>query len=119
MRRRSQWLDKIPEPGVRCRAERRYQRLDILQHRGWQARRELLAESRKHAITARRRQIRSLRPNRSALAVALIQTRHHFPHQAPAVDPQRTWVGDSRQAGNITSSKAKCGGARNRRSFVA
>lgn len=41
-----------------------------------QARRELLAGSRKHAITAKLRQIPSLGPIRCALAVALIQTPH-------------------------------------------
>ena len=77
-RHRSEWLDKIPEPGVRCRAERLYQQLDMLQHLRQQARRELLAESRKHAITAKLRQIPSLGPIRSALAVALIQTPNRF-----------------------------------------
>ena len=43
-----------------------------------QTRRELLAESRKHTITAKLRQIPSLGPIRSALAVALIQTPHRF-----------------------------------------
>jgi len=42
------------------------------------ARRELLAESRKHAITAKLRQIPYLGPIRVALAVALIQTPHRF-----------------------------------------
>jgi len=41
-------------------------------------RRELLAESRKHSITAKLRQIPSFGPIRSALAVALIQTPHRF-----------------------------------------
>jgi len=76
--RRSQWLDKIPEPGVRYRAEQLYQQLDMLQHLRQQARRELLVESRQHAITAKLRQIPSLGPIRSALAVALIQTPHRF-----------------------------------------
>ncbi len=49
-----------------------------LQHLRQQARRELLAESRKHAITARLRQIPYLGPIRSALAVALMQTPHRF-----------------------------------------
>ena len=31
-RHRSQWLDKIQEPGVRCRTEQLYQQLDMLQH---------------------------------------------------------------------------------------
>jgi transposase IS116/IS110/IS902 family protein len=39
---------------------------------------ELLAESRKHAITAKLRQIPYLGPIRVALAVALIQTPHRF-----------------------------------------
>jgi len=43
-----------------------------------EARRELLAESRKHLITAKLRQIPSFGPIRSALAVALIQTPHRF-----------------------------------------
>jgi len=77
-RHRSQWLDKIPEAGTRRRAEQLYQQLDMLQPLRQQARRELLAESRKHAITARLRQIPSLGPIRSALAVALIQTPHRF-----------------------------------------
>src|SRR6266542_6233832 len=77
-RHRAQWLAKIREAGVRRRAERLYEQLDMLQHLRQQARRELLAESRKHAITAKLRQIPSLGPIRSALAVALIQTPHRF-----------------------------------------
>ena len=77
-RHRAQWLDKIREAGVRRRAERLYEQLDMLQHLRQQARRELLAESRKHAITAKLRQIPYLGPIRSALAVALIQTPHRF-----------------------------------------
>jgi len=77
-RHRSQWLEKIPEAGPRRRAERLYQQLDMLQYLRQQARRELLAESRKHSITAKLRQIPSLGPIRSALAVALIQTPHRF-----------------------------------------
>ena len=77
-RHRKEWLDKIQEPGVRRRAERLYLQLDMLQHLRQQARRELLAESRKHTITAKLRQIPSLGPIRSALAVALIQTPNRF-----------------------------------------
>jgi transposase len=77
-RHRAEWLGKIPEAGVRRRAEQLYQQLDMLQQLRQQARRELLAESRKHAITAKLRQIPYLGPIRSALAVALIQTPHRF-----------------------------------------
>ncbi len=77
-RHRVEWLGKIKEAGVRRRAERLYEQLDMLQHLRQQARRELLAESRKHSITAQLRQIPSLGPIRSALAVALIQTPNRF-----------------------------------------
>ena len=77
-RHRSQWLEKIHEAGARRRAEQLYEQLDMLQHLRQQARRELLAESRKHTITAKLRQVPALGPIRSALAVALIQTPHRF-----------------------------------------
>jgi len=77
-RHRAEWLAKIREPGVRRRAERIYQQLDMLQPLRQQAKRELLAESRKHAVTARLRQIPCVGPIRSALLVALIQTPHRF-----------------------------------------
>ena len=77
-RHRAEWLAKIQEAGVRRRAERLYLQLDMLQKLRQQARRELLAESRKHAITTQLRQIPFLGPIRSALAVALIQTPHRF-----------------------------------------
>ena len=77
-RHRKEWLDKIQEPGVRRRAERLYLQLDMMQHLRQQARRELLAESRKHTITAKLRKIPSLGPIRCALAVALIQTPNRF-----------------------------------------
>jgi len=77
-RHRAVWLGKIPHAGVRRRAEQLYQHLDVLQRLRQQARRELLAESRKHPATARLRQIPYLGPIRSALLVALIQTPHRF-----------------------------------------
>ena len=77
-RHRAEWLGKLQEAGVRRRAEQLYQQLDMLQHLRQQARRELLAESRKHTITAKLRQIPFMGPIRSALAVALIQTPDRF-----------------------------------------
>src|SRR6266705_6058911 len=47
-RHRAEWLGKIPEPGVRLRAERLYQQLDLLQPVRQQARRDLMVESHKH-----------------------------------------------------------------------
>lgn len=77
-RHREQWLDKLPHAGVRRRAEQLYQHLDLLQALRQQVRRELLRESRKHAITAKLRQIPCVGPIRAALLVALIQTPHRF-----------------------------------------
>src|SRR6266852_5351206 len=61
-RHRAEWLGKIREAGVRRRAEQLYQQLEMLQDLRQETRRQLLAESRKHAITARLRQIPSLGP---------------------------------------------------------
>jgi hypothetical protein len=47
-RRRAEWLQKLPEAGVRRRAERLYRQLDALRSLRQDARQELLAESRKH-----------------------------------------------------------------------
>src|SRR6202451_2828429 len=77
-RNRVQWLGKIREAGVRRRAERLYQQLDMLQHLRQQARRDLLVESRKHPSIRQVRQIPYLGPIRSALVVALIHTPHRF-----------------------------------------
>src|SRR5256712_2732918 len=77
-RHRTEWLGKIRETGVRRRAEQLYQQLDMLQHLRQQARRELLAERRKHPITANLRKIPSLGPIRSALAGALYQSPNPF-----------------------------------------
>jgi hypothetical protein len=97
-RHRSEWLDKIPEAGTRRRAEQLYQQLDLLQHLRQQARRELLAESRKHAITAKLRKIPSLGPIRCALAVALIQTPHRFAASANC-GPTADWGWKPRDSG--------------------
>lgn len=75
---RSVWLSKIPEAGVRRRAEHFYEQLDALQSLRKQVRRDLLAESRKHNPTKLLRQIPSIGPIRAAELVALIQTPHRF-----------------------------------------
>src|SRR6202158_4631646 len=77
-RHRVEWLGKLPPAGVRRRAEQLYEHLDLLQRLRQQARRELLAESRKHTITTKLRQIPCVGPIRAALLVALIQTPHRF-----------------------------------------
>ena len=77
-RHRAEWLAKIQEPGVRLRAERCYQQLDLLQPVRQEARRQLLLESRKHPGVKLLRQIPSIGPIRTALLVALLQTPHRF-----------------------------------------
>ena len=77
-RHRAEWLAKIVEPGVRLRAERLYQQLDALEPLRQGARRDLLAESRKHSAVKLLRQIPYLGPIRCALLVALLETPHRF-----------------------------------------
>jgi transposase len=77
-RYRSEWLDKIREAGVRRRAEFYYQQLDALRLVRQQARKELLAEARKHGATKLLRQIPGIGPLRAAQLVALMQTPHRF-----------------------------------------
>ena len=77
-RYRSAWLKKLTEAGVRRRAEWLYQQLDDLQPLRRQARRELLAESRKHPAEMVLRGVPWLGPIRVALLIALIQTPHRF-----------------------------------------
>ena len=77
-RHRAEWLAKIVEPGVRRRAERLYQQLDLLQPVRQQARRDLLLESHKHPAVRLLRQIPAIGPIRAALLVALLQTPHRF-----------------------------------------
>ena len=77
-RHRAEWLAKIAEPGVRVRAQRLYQQLDLLQPVRLEARREFLAESHKHSAVKLLRQIPSIGPIRAALLVALLQTPHRF-----------------------------------------
>jgi transposase len=75
---RAEWLAKIVEPGVRRRAERLYQQLDLLQPVRQQARQDLLRESHRHPAVKLLRQIPAIGPIRAALLVALLQTPHRF-----------------------------------------
>jgi transposase len=63
---------------VRRRAELYYEQLDALRLVRQQARKELLAEARKHSATKLLRQIPGIGPLRAAQLVALIQTPHRF-----------------------------------------
>ena len=99
----ARWLAKIVEPGVRLRAERLYQQLDLLQPVRLEARRELLTESHKHAPVKLLRQIPSIGPIRSALLVALLQTRTV---SVPSVNCGLTVVSQSRPT--TVESTARC-----------
>jgi len=77
-RHRAEWLSKIAEPGVRRRAELFYEQLDGLQKLRQQARRDLLAESRRHGAAKLLCRIPFIGPIRAALLMALMQTPHRF-----------------------------------------
>jgi transposase len=82
-RHRAEWLAKITEVGVLRRAEFYYQQLDALRSLRHEARRDLLAESKKHKATKLLCQIPSIGPIRAALLIALIQTPHRFRTKRP------------------------------------
>jgi transposase len=71
-------MRKIHETGMRRRAELYYQQLDALRLVRQQARKELLAEARKHRATKLLRKIPGIGPLRAAHLVALMQTPHRF-----------------------------------------
>ena len=75
---RSDWLEKIKEPGVRRRAEHYYQQLDALRLLRLEVRKDLLAESKKHQVWKRLRGIPSIGPIRAALLLGIVQTAHRF-----------------------------------------
>jgi transposase len=75
---RSEWLEKICESGVRRRAEHYYQQLDALRLLRLEVRKDLLAESKKHAIWKRLRQIPSIGPIRAAVLLGIVQTAQRF-----------------------------------------
>jgi transposase len=82
-RHRSEWLEKIREGGVRRRAEFYYQQLDALRTLRQQARRELLAESKKQPAWKRLCQIPSMGPIRAAVLMGILQTPHRFRTKRP------------------------------------
>ncbi len=77
-RYRQEWLNKIPQAGVRRRAELLYQQLDGLQTLRRKVRPEFVAESRKQKTAKLLRQIPCIGPIRAALLIALMQTPHRF-----------------------------------------
>jgi len=77
-RRRAEWLAKLEEAGLRRRAERLFEELDLLQKLRRQARQEVMEESKKHAAVKLLRSVPFLGPLRAAVLVARVQTPHRF-----------------------------------------
>jgi len=75
---REAWLKQLREPGVHHRAELLYRQLDALLPLRRQARKAILAESRKHAVQKILLSIPTLGPVRVAVLMAVIQTPHRF-----------------------------------------
>lgn len=75
---REQWLERLPEPGVRQRVRWLYEELDQLQPLRRRAKQAMLVESRKHRAVRLLRSIPQFGPIRSALVVATIDTPHRF-----------------------------------------
>jgi transposase len=73
-----QWLQLLTEPGVRQRVSWLYDQLDHLRRLRREAKRAMLAESRKHRAVELLRTIPQLGSIRAALIVATIDTPHRF-----------------------------------------
>jgi len=78
VRHRAEWLAKLTEAGLRRRAERLFEELDLLQRLRRQARQEVLVESRQHAAVKTLQTVPLLGPLRAAVLVARVQTPHRF-----------------------------------------
>jgi len=77
-RRRSEWLAKISEAGVRRRAQHYYQQLDVLRLLRQEVLQDLLLEAKKHKAWKLLRQIPGIGLIRAAVLIALMQTPQRF-----------------------------------------
>jgi transposase len=77
-RERRQWLDQLPEAGIRQRAEWLYEQLDHLQPLRRRVRQDMLGEARKHQAVKLLCSIPQLGPIRSAKIVATVKTPFRF-----------------------------------------
>ena len=75
---REEFLAALGACALRRRAERLYEQLDALQQLRRQARRELVAECRKHPAAKWLQTVPYLGPLRSAVLIARVQTPHRF-----------------------------------------
>jgi len=72
------FLEQLGSPGLRQRAECLYRELDALHPLRLRAKREMLAECRKHPATKRLRSVPFLGKVRSAVLIGRVQTPHRF-----------------------------------------
>jgi transposase len=77
-RHREQWLEQLPEAGLRRRAERLYQQLDAVQQLRREARRDLIVACRRHPEAKLLRRVPLLGPIRVAMLIGRVQTPHRF-----------------------------------------
>ena len=77
-RHREEWLAKLSENGLRCRAGRLYQQLDLLQELRRDARHDLILECRQHGEAKLLGSIPWLGPIRVAMLIGRVQTPHRF-----------------------------------------
>jgi transposase len=77
-RRRQEWIGQLAQPGLRCRTQRLYQQLDLLQELRRQARLDLMQEARQHEAAKILRGVPFIGPIRSAVLIGRIQTPHRF-----------------------------------------
>lgn len=77
-RDRAGWLEQLPDGATRRRAERLYDQLDTGQALRHEAKRDLLAQARRHPAHPWLRSIPRLGLLRAALLIALVQTPHRF-----------------------------------------
>jgi hypothetical protein len=75
---RASWVDQLKEAGVHQRAQLLYQHLDLLGLLRQEAKRALLAESRKHMVSRILRPVPGLGPVRIAVLLAMVQTPFRF-----------------------------------------
>ena len=80
---REAWVQKLEDVGARGRAESLYRQLDALKPLHREARRAMLAESRRHQASKLLEQIPELGPVRVAQIIATIDTPHRFRTKRP------------------------------------
>jgi transposase len=73
-----QWLAQLADSGLQRRAQRLYQKLDVLQQLRREARQDLIVECRKHREAKLLRTVPWLGPIRVGLLLGRVQTPHRF-----------------------------------------